>query len=74
MSKPSKTIDPVALLRKQVEMSTQTEVARRAKVSAAYICQVLSGRRPCAGKLAKYLGLKVHARMAYTYEPVDKQR
>lgn len=62
------------LLEEHCDTLTRQEVARRARVSMPYICMVLKGRKPLTGKLAEFLGLKVHARMSYTYERVERRR
>lgn len=62
-----KTLDPIALLRKKCEASSQAQIAREAGVSPVYIGVVLSGKKPMAGKLARFLGLKVRRRTVYEY-------
>ncbi len=53
------TIDPIAELKSQLETVTQTELAKKMKISKSYLSELLSGNRGVGEKVLKYLKLKV---------------
>ena len=62
-----KNIDPVSILMKMTEMSSQADLACRLGVSPSLISDVLRGARPPTRQLLKALGLR--ARIVYERAP-----
>lgn len=54
----SELIDPLELLRKELERCTQTELAKRIGISISYLNDMLVRHRRVYGKALDYLGLE----------------
>lgn len=48
------------LLRKKVYAASQKEIAKELGISAAYLCDILQGRRDVSASVAAMLGLRRH--------------
>ena len=51
-------IDPLALLHKELETSTQKELAERIGITPQYLNDILQQHRRVSGKALDYLGLE----------------
>lgn len=67
-------MNPKELLQEKMATQSLRAVARDAGISAAYLSDIMLGRRGFGPKVLAYLGLKKTVEKIETYTPIVKRR